>query len=56
MRWGRRERWGRDPLARSPAAVVGIPGHIEERNRSEDLEVVGYRWKSRQLEWQYAEV
>ena len=52
MRWGRRERWGHDPPARSlVAVVVGTPlgrtvaGHIEVRNQSVDPEVVGYRWK-----------
>lgn len=49
VRWGRRERWGHDPLGRSPAAVAGIPpgrtaaDRIEVRNRNEDLEGVGYR-------------
>lgn len=47
-RWGRRERWGHDPLGRTPVAA-GIPpgrtvaGHMEVRNRSGGLEVVDYR-------------
>lgn len=49
VRWGRRGRWGHDPLGRNPAAVAGIPPdrtvahHVEVRNRNGGLEVVGYR-------------
>lgn len=49
VRWGRKERWGHDPLGRSPVAVAGDPlgrtvaGRIEVRNRSGDLEAVGFR-------------
>lgn len=51
VRWGRKERWGHDPLGRSPVAVAGDPlgrtvaGRIEVRNRSGDLEAVGFRSK-----------
>ena len=48
VRSDRKERWGHDPLGRSPAAAGIPPGrivadHFEVRNHSGGLEVVGYR-------------
>lgn len=62
VRWGRRGRWGHDPLGRNPAAVAGIPPdrtvahHVEVRNRNGGLEVVGYRYNDCQLQGRHTEV